>query len=348
MATPVPSADRPTTLADRLRQLRVERYGKQTQGALARAFRVGAPMISMWENANAVPSEEQLEVYARIYCSPEGVTGEKVTVHADADLTPDEIEAKDGLLAELTRLRSVHLGAEVAENGDSSWHFPGGAPVRLVCGELPEDEQPEYTASKHVNHLELLAYADLDSMVELFGHIRSLNPDSDVRFLRSSRVLPDDLSSHLVLIGGYALNSLTRWVVEQTDMPVRQVTVPEFKQGEVFRLADDPERTFRPVFLNEHGDLVEDVGMLFRMRNPNNTARTLTICAGTYTRGVWGAVRSLTDANVRDANEAYLRDRFGDQPYCVLMRVPVFGATTATPDLTNPHTLLYEWSQRQQ
>ena len=72
--------------------------------------------------------------------------------------------------------------------------------------------------------------------------------------------------------------------------------------------------------------------------------RTLTICNGTYSRGVYGAVRLLTDARVRDANEAYLADRFaGTSEFGLLLRVPVLGGATSTPDLTSDYHRLFVW-----
>ena len=57
--------------------------------------------------------------------------------------------------------------------------------------------------------------------------------------------------------------------------------------------------------------LAEDVGLLARVPNPLNSSRTLTICNGIHSRGVYGAVRSLTDAQLRDANERYIAANFG-------------------------------------
>ena len=45
------------------------------------------------------------------------------------------------------------------------------------------------------------------------------------------------------------------------------------------------------------------------MPSPINPDRTVTICSGVYTRGVYGAVRCLTDQASAQANHAYLRTR---------------------------------------
>ena len=77
--------------------------------------------------------------------------------------------------------------------------------------------------------------------------------------------------------------------------------------------------------------------------NPFQSSRTLTICNGIHSRGVLGAVRCLTDEQVREANERYLADRFPEGRFAMLVRVPVVANETLSPDLQNPETRLYEW-----
>ena len=68
--------------------------------------------------------------------------------------------------------------------------------------------------------------------------------------------------------------------------------------------------------------LAEDVGLLARVPNPLNSSRTLTICNGIHSRGVYGAVRSLTDAQLRESNERYISANFGDSgSFAILMSV---------------------------
>jgi hypothetical protein len=90
----------------------------------------------------------------------------------------------------------------------------------------------------------------------------------------------------------------------------------------------------------------EDVGLLARTRNPNNPATTLTICDGVFARGVFGAVRALTDETMRRQNQRYLANRFdGADRFAIVMRVPVLLNTTMTPDLTKASSRLFEWSE---
>jgi hypothetical protein len=84
-----------------------------------------------------------------------------------------------------------------------------------------------------------------------------------------------------------------------------------------------------------------------RLRNPFKINRTLTICNGILSRGVFGAVRCLTDVSVREENEKYLSERFPDGEFAILLRVPVVTNETLSPDLQNPTARLYEWAPNQ-
>src|SRR4051794_18514900 len=129
----------------------------------------------------------------------------------------------------------------------------------------------------------------------------------DVFFKVSSDVDPDDLSSHVVLLGGIAWNDTTQRLSEMIDLPVKQIEVPEIKTGESLELdpAGKKERSL-PRQDAKNGTLLEDVGLIVRRPNPFNSSRSLTICNGIHSRGVLGAVRSLTDARLRDWNEKYI------------------------------------------
>jgi hypothetical protein len=90
--------------------------------------------------------------------------------------------------------------------------------------------------------------------------------------------------------------------------------------------------------------MVGDVALLARLTNPFKSSRTLTICNGIHSRGVLGAVRCLTDVRVRDANEAYLAERFPEGRFAMLLRIPVLLGEAISPDLESPEARLFEWS----
>jgi hypothetical protein len=92
--------------------------------------------------------------------------------------------------------------------------------------------------------------------------------------------------------------------------------------------------------------LASDVGLLARVPNPLSSSRTLTICNGIHSRGVYGAVRTLTDAALRDSNERYIATNFGDaDSFAILMSVEVIKDQAITPDFNSSGTVLYEWSR---
>jgi hypothetical protein len=220
----------------------------------------------------------------------------------------------------------------------------------LVCAELPEPDRPTYADRGNPDYVELFSYADLDSLMELHGHIRAENPASDVFFRTAPQVRPDDLSGHVVLIGGVAWNDVTSRLIAQLDLPVEQVDGGS--SGPDIFVTRGPGRgaEFGPrMARTAHGDeLAEDVGVLARAPNPLNSSRTLTICNGVHTRGVLGAVRSLTDATLRAQNAEYLASRFADAPaFGLLMRVIVLRGQAFTPDLSVAHTRLLEWPDPQ-
>ncbi|MFD8492474.1 helix-turn-helix domain-containing protein [Amycolatopsis sp. NPDC059657] len=310
-------------LSARLLELRTAAGLKQK--AIADALGVGVSIVSSWENGKKTPSERRVTDYARFFAGEEHTEFESLRrelLHLHATATgrhPDDLDQLPDL-----------------------WRFPDGGPVRIICGELPDGEKTEYADPANANFMRLSAYADLDAMVELFSHIRALNPHSDVQHKLTAE--PDDLQAHLVLLGGAALNDTTRDVVRQADFPVSQVPAnAEIPNGEWFEIPGGGR--VDAVFADEHrAEVVEDVGLFIRLPNPNNVARTLTICGGVMTRGVFGAVRCFTDAAVGDRNTDYAKTRFGSiENFGLLMRVPVIGAMPATPDLHNPDSRLYEW-----
>jgi hypothetical protein len=84
-----------------------------------------------------------------------------------------------------------------------------------------------------------------------------------------------------------------------------------------------------------------DVAVLARKPNQLNLATTFTMCTGLFSRGTYGAVRALTDPQLRSRNESFIAERFKDRDdFWLLFYVPVFrgmrGLGTVTPDLERP------------
>jgi len=343
-------------LADRLRALRRERWPDRrlTQQEVANALGVSLASVSAWESVKSptpVPAN-RLAAYARFFATKRSVGGAAPQLLAEDQLTEPEIEEYDRLAAELRQLRALAVG-EIREQvamadgpPRSMWHFPDGGPVRLICGK--RDDPPDYASVQDHNYLELSAYQDVDALVDLFGHVRARNPDSNVGFDVAPGLESDDLRSHLVLLGSGVVNNAAARIANMIDLPVRQVDGADIKDGEIFESVDDPSERFVPKFVGDDPEapVLEDVGLFYRTPNPNNVDRTLTICSGVFSRGVYGSVRFLTDDGLRHENEAYLAERFGETPtFGLLMRVPVFGHATSTPDLRHPGAVLKTWPE---
>ncbi|GAB3884607.1 helix-turn-helix domain-containing protein [Kibdelosporangium lantanae] len=358
--------------ANRLRALREERWPGThvTQLQLAEALGGAKPLsislISSWENATkpAFPTKNRLKSYATFFATERSLASSPYRLLAEAELTDDERDERDELLEELVELRDAATSSQAVptpvqvrreEPGDEGfWRFPDGEIVTIVCAPLPQDlrqEIPSYTNPNSADYVALYTYADLDALIELYGHLRMLNPGNRVNFMTAADLQPDDYSSHLVLLGGVDWNAVTREVTKsrRVEIPVRQelrdTDDPNFNGFEV--LDGDENRVFRPV-LDASKQLLEDVTQFYRGPNPYNKKRTVTICNGMYGRGTLGAVRALTDARFRDRNNEYIKRRFsGESEFSILSRILVVQGKVVTPDWTAPDTVLHEWPSRE-
>ena len=347
-----PSSPALQQLARRLRELREHQWPERlTQAALADAFGdVAAATVSSWENTVApkLPPTERLKAYAQFFATHRSIEGDTPVLlpvetfseeeHASYKTLEDELLA----LREETRKPVAHADVTVARR---SWHFPDTGPLTIVCAQLGKDLTGAFADPADPNYTELQSFADLDALVELFGHARAENPHMQVSFRAAPNVVADDLSGHLVLLGGIIWNEVTQRLQEMMPvLPVQQIQDSEVETGEIFTV-DDGERRFLPKWRDDaHKVLTEDVGLLVRAPNPLNTSRALIICNGIHSRGVLGAVRSLTDARLRESNERYIAQNFaGFESFAILMRVPVIEARALTPDFNAAGSVLYQW-----
>lgn len=350
-----PSEDPAARLARRLRSLRTEGLAgrRLTQGELANALGVSVPLIASWESITKpkIPPKERLAAYATFFATERSVTKSPFRVLPLAQLTDKERTRRDELLRELTGLRSeARTGAEPGPTAadpfaGSHWRFPPEQDITIVCSTLPPDhlKTTPYTYPEAPDYVDLYRFADLDALLELFGHLRAANPLTNVSVRAPDELKPDDYTSHLVLLGGVDWNTITVELLHRLDVPVRQLARASTDVPVGFQAGD---QLFEPV-LRKQGDrevLVEDVAHFFRAPSPLNEKRTLTICTGSYARGTLGAVRALTDVRFRDRNEAYLRTRFaGEDTFSIISRVQVFLGVAVTPDWSSSEDLLHEW-----
>jgi transcriptional regulator with XRE-family HTH domain len=335
-------------LAQRLRLLRRQQWPGRglTQAGLAEALGVAAATISSWESlvSPKLPPPDRISAYARFFATPRSLKEGLLSLDR---LTEQEMGIYEELDAELKRLHNAARPSRAeAMATRRTWHFLDAGRATLVCAQLPKAETGSLADPADPNYTELLSYADLDSLMELHGHIRAENPMMDVFYKAAPNIVPDDLSGHLILLGGIAWNEITKRLSEMTNLPVSQVVDPALATGEIFVANVDGEDVkYLPKWEgNGRTSLVEDVGLLARVPNPLNSSCTLTICNGIHSRGVYGAVRSLTDAKLRDSNEGYIATHFGNSDtFLVLTRVQVIEGQTMTPDFKIPDTVLYRW-----
>jgi hypothetical protein len=289
------------------------------------------------------PSLTRISAYARFFCTERSLEGEPHLI-AEDQLTSAELDRfreLESALLELARPEDTKIGR--------TFQFDAG-PVIVICPEVPRDIEGPLADPQDPNYTKLRKYGDLDALIELYGHLRAENPTLEVSHRLASEVISDDLSSHVILLGGIAWNRITyRFQRAMSQVPIMQTEVDNLRTGEIFRVDDGGKpMEFYPEFedLGEGNELIADVGYLARLRNPFKVNRTLTICNGIHSGGVLGAVRCLTDATVREDNERYLADRFPGGEFAMLLRVPLVMNQTLSPDLQDPSARRYEWAPK--
>jgi hypothetical protein len=307
---------------------------------------VAEATLSSWESTTKPkkPSALKLRVYARFFCTQRSLEGEPHLIPED-ELKPDELERCRKLESELLEL--LHPEDHRVRR---TFEFDVG-PVIVICPDAPTEVQGSLAKEDDPNFTKLQKYADLDALIELYGHLRAENPALDVFHRLASEVKNDDLSTHVIVLGGIGWNEITLTIQSAiSQVPITQAPVDDLKDGDIFRVeTTDGVKPFYPEYkkLGEVKKLVADVGYLARLGNPFMVSRTLTICNGIFSHGVYGAVRCLTDSKVREENEKYLANRFRDGEFAMLLRIPVVKNETVSPDLQNPDTRRYEWPPNQ-
>jgi hypothetical protein len=349
------SATSASQLASRLRKLRLEHWDpdyRLTQGALGAALggndSLSAATVASWESREnpKLPQHKWLLAYAQFFATRRSIAGETPTLVPVESFTPEEQASHEALRNELLRLHAAARGEPEQVVTKRSWYFGDSGPVTFVCAQLPDEEVGALANPASPNYTELHSFGDVDALVELWGHVRMENPAMRVAYKSSVNVDADDLSGHVVIIGGIGWNEVTRRILELTSLPVTQKEDPDSPSGEIFFVEADGKETKHLPRWSE-GDpkkIIQDVGLLVRMPNPMNSNRTLTMCNGIHSRGVMGTVRGLTDERLRESNERYITNNFpNSQQFGILMRIQVIEGRAMTPDFNIAGTVLYQW-----
>ena len=362
------SQDPRRLLAQRLRSLREERWPgrKITQPQLAQALGgVSVPLISSWESQTnpRIPPPRRLDAYAALFATTRSFDSEPGHLISSLDMTDEERKAMSELKQELGRMRSAAMRAgatpaevartdEISESlGSGPWRFEDTHVITIVCAQWPDSmlAQIPYSSVDDPDYIELLTYSELDSLFELYGHLRAANSINQVNLRTPDKLTADDYTSHLITLGGVDWNRVTSSALRSLELPVRQVADWDTEGGQYFEVGEaGAAEKHRPVLEKSGGKqfLRSDVALFARAVNPFNQKRTITVCSGMFARGTLGAVRALTDARFRDRNAEYLRSRFGDSDsFGILTKVPVVNGVTVTPDWTTGDYTLFEWSR---
>lgn len=346
-------------LARRLRDLREREWAdiNLTQAHLAEALsedrRVASATLSSWENINnpKTPTPARLGAYARFFATRRSLEPKPHLIAAD-ELDDDERDRFERLEEELLDLHAALEGpATVDIERRLLLSFADTGPIVILCPEAPKGSRGSLAEESDANYTRLHRFADADALLEIFGHIRSLNPERQVlhRLPLDGDVRQSDLQHHLVILGGIGWNPMLRRIQTQLvrKLPVEQVADDRLSTGEVFRVRQEvgEDQLHFPSYEEIEGEsqLTEDIGFIARLTNPFNSSRTLTFCNGVHSKGVLGAVLTLTDETVRPANEEYLASRFPTGELAMLVKVLVVGGKALAPDLQNPETRIFEW-----
>jgi transcriptional regulator with XRE-family HTH domain len=337
-------------LAERLRDLREREHLTQKQLAriLGGSETLSIATISLWEKPTSgrLPPAPRLEAYSRLFCTSRSFEGDGTRLLRSSELTEQERERATELYDELIALReraqSTNDSVPARSQRSAIWHFPDTIAVSIVCSDAVEP--PPYAQHSHLNYSRYAKYADLDALVEVFGQVRADNPGRMIRILPVARLAQDFALNHLILIGGAATDAASLFA---QDIPLpAPVEIPGTDPvTHLFKcIVGEETREFNSTW-DECGTLVQDVGLIARSPHPIIPGGTVTLLSGITSRGVHGAALCFIDSHLRDTNERYLENVFGNvESFCILMNIPVQNDTALPPNLWRENTRLYEWS----
>ncbi len=343
-------------LAERLRDLREQQHLTQKQLAkvLGGAGALSIATVSLWEKpgSDRLPPPQRLAAYARLFCTIRSFASGAPRLLRDEELSDQELERETELYEELLALRDraqstgtvasslepPALEQPVLPHRDSIWYFPDGQAVSIVCSQAPDP--PPYADPSHLNYSRYARHADLDALIEVYGQVRTDNSESMIRILPPEELSHDFALNHLIIIGGEA--------VRDTEYFSQDIPLPSAREaGETFVFkcsVGEETREFSSV-IHDDGTMQEDVGLIARRPHLIIPEQTVTMIFGITSRGVHGAALALIDSHVREANEQYLKDAFGNtDAFCVVMRIPVRNNLALPPNLRDNNVRLYEWS----
>jgi transcriptional regulator with XRE-family HTH domain len=368
-------------LAERLRSLREREYAPLTQKRLAKALGASITMVSLWENpvSDRLPPPSRLAAYARLFCTGRSFASGVPRRLGDEELTDEERHREAELYDELLELRerAQSTGAPTSVRDQAAddepslirpgslWRFPVGQAISIVNADAADP--PPYANQSHLNYSQYARFADLDSLVEVFGQVKADNPTSMIRILAPGKFDEDFTLNPVVIVGGAAWREVRKstpwitredyrpasWAGQEENPPIAtpwlapDVTPPIARpSGETYEFecsVADECRTFSSLPVAD--GLAKDIGLIARVPHPIIPGRTVTLLSGITSRGVYGATLCFTDSHVREDNERYLAERLANaDTFCIVMNVLIANNIALPPNLWVENTCVWEWS----
>lgn len=337
-------------LAERLRDLREREH--LTQKQLARIIggseALSIATVSLWEKPNSgrMPPPQRLDAYARLFCTSRSFNGDRPRLLRSDELTEEErrraTELYEEFIALRARVQSTNIPAAAKGQRSALWHFPDPIAVSIVCSDA--EEPPPYAHVSNLNYSRYARYADLDTLVEVYGQVKADNPERMVRILPTGRLVQDFALNHLIIIGGAASNAASLFA-QDIPLPTPKEIPGTDPVTHLFRCVVGEETREFSSIRDDDGILVQDVGLIARGPHPIVPGGTVTLLSGITSRGVHGAALGFINSHLRDTNEQCLERSFGiAESFCVLMNIPVQNDVALPPNLSRENTRLYEWS----
>ena len=146
--------------------------------------------MSAWESETnpAAPSRARIRDLATFYASERSWNGERRPTAAGRGTLARQNATTAKQLARELQLCSSYLSrpTDAADRRrdqiDTLVPAGPGHPHRRGRLDDLETKGHPYTDPEDLNYTDLLTFADADALIELFGFLRKVNPDSDVRF----------------------------------------------------------------------------------------------------------------------------------------------------------------------
>lgn len=219
------------------------------------------------------------------------------------------------------------------------WGFGEYDEVLVVCSELDEPEKRQHPEPNEFIYLG--KYGDVDALVETLITLHRLYPNLKVIFRSANEInmVPQELSTHIILIGGPDYNKLTRIFEKYSPFSYLRGE----KEEDIFIKRKSTNEVFIPFVEDELIGKFIDYGFFVKMKNPYNPLKKLIMIGGAHTYGVFGAIKAFSyfsndKKEISYQNCVSIIDALGNDPeFAILFKVESVGCTVLTPkvDLSN-------------